>query len=418
MNIGVLFKHHPRGGGIYQYFLSIMESLRSAGAGDRVFLYHCYDLDDIHAYRQSGIVTKVFSQCETGRNRFDDPPSLDYKVRYSGEDILFRTKPLTRELRREAMKDGIDLMIYPSPERESFETGIPYIMSVHDFAHLVLQDFEEFSSGPILQQRNYVYGEGIKQGFCILTDSKTGKKQLLDHYPVDAQKVVSIPFIPPPYIERCVTQEKMDAVRDKYGILTPFIFYPAQFWPHKNHENLIKALFILRSEKNAIVPVLFVGSKQDQWHGYQRMILQAERLGITDQVTHLGYVEAKDMTALYRLAAALVMPTYLGPTNLPILEAFKMGCPVVASDIPGTQEQVGDAGILFDPADPKTMAEAIDRVWKDRNLRSRLVEKGWQRSGVWTQSEFSLRFLGVIDRFRKIWKPTGGHLNEKLCRYR
>ena len=59
------------------------------------------------------------------------------------------------------------------------------------------------------------------------------------------------------------------------------------------------------------------------------------------------------MASLYKESIALVMPSYFGPTNIPPLEAFNLGVPVLYSDLPGLKDQVGDAALLLDLNKPK-----------------------------------------------------------------
>ena len=83
-----------------------------------------------------------------------------------------------------------------------------------------------------------------------------------------------------------------------------------------------------------------------------------------------------ELAALYRNAAALVMASYFGPTNLPPLEAWAVGTPVIYPE--AFAAQAGDAAMLFDYDDPVTLADAIEKV--DRaDERARLVEAGQNR---------------------------------------
>ncbi|RLJ07200.1 MAG: hypothetical protein DRP16_03925 [Candidatus Aenigmatarchaeota archaeon] len=131
------------------------------------------------------------------------------------------------------------------------------------------------------------------------------------------------------------------------------------------------------------------------------MINLAKALKVEGQIIDLEYVESKRMRSLYEMATALVMPTFLGPTNLPILEAFAVGCPVIASDIKGVREQVGDAGILADPNSPEEIGMAIYRVWTDGILRSALVKRGHERMKRWTRKDFSNGLKAIIDLCRE-----------------
>ena len=85
----------------------------------------------------------------------------------------------------------------------------------------------------------------------------------------------------------------------------------------------------------------------------------ASDLGLESQIRYGGYVPDEDMSGLYAGAVALTMPTFFGPTNIPVLEAWAYGCPVLTSDIRGIREQVGDAGVLVDPRSIESIADGI-----------------------------------------------------------
>src|ERR1051325_1432074 len=105
----------------------------------------------------------------------------------------------------------------------------------------------------------------------------------------------------------------------------------------------------------------------------------ARRLGVLSQVTTLGYVFDSDMSALYRAADGLIMPTFFGPTNIPVLEAWDLGSPVLQSDIRGIREQVGDAALLADPSSVDSIANGIYRLWTEAELRRQLADRGKAR---------------------------------------
>ena len=92
------------------------------------------------------------------------------------------------------------------------------------------------------------------------------------------------------------------------------------------------------------------------------------------------------------------MPSYFGPTNIPPLEAMALGCPVAVSDKYAMPEQVGDAGLLFNPNSPKEIAECIRKLWCDNALRQNMIKKGYKRVCRWTQKEFGERLKMILDR--------------------
>jgi glycosyltransferase involved in cell wall biosynthesis len=110
---------------------------------------------------------------------------------------------------------------------------------------------------------------------------------------------------------------------------------------------------------------------------------------------------------LYRNALALTYVTFFGPENLPPLEAFALGCPVIASNVSGAQEQLGDAAMLVDPKDEEQIANAIKLVHDDLHVRRTLVERGIHRASKWTGEDFVRSVFSILDEFEPIRRCWG-----------
>ena len=181
-------------------------------------------------------------------------------------------------------------------------------------------------------------------------------------------------------------------VRAKYGLPERYLFYPAQFWDHKNHLRLVEALAIAKG-RGLPVKLVLAGSRKN---AYDRVVLRVEALGLSEDVTILGYVPNEDMAALYRQALATVFVSLIGPTNIPPLEAMAVGSPLIVSNVYAMPEQVGDAALLVDPNNAEDIADKIERLWVDAALRRQLVEKGLARSATWTEEHFGARLREIV----------------------
>src|SRR6185312_10283005 len=111
---------------------------------------------------------------------------------------------------------------------------------------------------------------------------------------------------------------QLEAARERMHLPGKFLFYPAQFWPHKNHVRLVEA-FRGVVDEIADVSLVLTGKKRDE---YDAVMNAVARLGLAEKVLHLGYVEQRDLHAAYQLATALVMPSLFESVSIPIYEAF------------------------------------------------------------------------------------------------
>ena len=120
------------------------------------------------------------------------------------------------------------------------------------------------------------------------------------------------------------------------------------------------------------------------------------------QVLFPGYVPDQDMPGLYAGAEALIMPTFFGPSNIPVLEAWAYGCPVITSDIHGIRDQCGEAALLVDPTSVDAIAKGIYQIWTDASLSRDLAEKGRRRLSSYTREDYVARLCDILDEAKKL----------------
>jgi len=150
--------------------------------------------------------------------------------------------------------------------------------------------------------------------------------------------------------------------------------------------------------------LILVGAKKEEWGEFNKILDLISRYNLQNQVSYLGYVSNEEINLLYQLATALIMPTYLGPTNIPVVEAWQTGCPVLYSDIRGCREQAGGAALLFNPDRPSDIAEKIETLWQDEKLQKILIEKGQSRLMNWTQEDFNQALNQIINNFKNAYE--------------
>lgn len=263
---------------------------------------------------------------------------------------------------------------------------VKIVVPVHDLMHRYEGHFPEVKNE--FRQREIILKCLARYGKCVLTDSKLGKKQFIESYARYCSRkiqIVRLPFVVPSHIN--LQKEEYINVPEKY------MFYPAQFWKHKNHINLLRAIKLLKNKIDDIHLVL-VGSEQNSLKEIKEYI---NNNGLKDNVSIIGFVTNENITFLYKHAVGMIMPSYFGPTNIPPLEAMALGCPVMVSNKYAMPEQVGKAGLSFDPDSPKEMAYCMERVWKDEDLCRKMRILGYKRVKKWTEDKFGNRLQKIIE---------------------
>jgi glycosyltransferase involved in cell wall biosynthesis len=215
---------------------------------------------------------------------------------------------------------------------------------------------------------------------------------VIDSYGLPPDKVVVVPLAPPTERFPLPSANEADEILRRLGVAdAPFIFYPAQTWPHKNHAALLKAIRLL-ADRGHRIRAVFSGRRNAH---HVSLVKLAKALSVDDQVDWVGHVSNPQLMALYRTARAVVVPTLFEAASAPIWEAFLSGVPVACSNVTSLPEQVGDAALVFDPHDISAMADAIERVWSDEDLRAELIRRGRANVGrlSWTRTARHFRAL-------------------------
>ncbi|MBW4668561.1 MAG: glycosyltransferase family 4 protein [Cyanomargarita calcarea GSE-NOS-MK-12-04C] len=305
-------------------------------------------------------------------------------------------------LLRPLQKHEIDIIWNICPY--SLTTKIPNIVTVWDLQHRMQPYFPEVSTeGWKWDEREQYYLKTLKRASFIITGTNTAKTEIERFYEVPSERIKVLPLPTPQFaLNPALRNDK--SIRDKYNLTDEYLYYPAQFWPHKNHANLLLAVKLLKDKYDLKFSVVFTGSDKGNKEYIREM---AAKLDISLQVHFLGFIPQEDLISLYQNAFALTFVTFFGPDNLPPLEAFALGCPVVASKVSGATEQLQDAALLVDPKNPEDIALAIKSLWDDISLRQTLVQRGFLRASQWSQEDYVKGIFSILDEFATIRRCWG-----------
>lgn len=251
---------------------------------------------------------------------------------------------------------------------------LPFIITIFDGCFRDSPEFDEVREFAQFERRDMVWRSAVTKAAVVITNADELIDMLCWRYAMERDHAVCIPFSPSVYVSRPgVSDEASDAViLRKHGVEPGYLFYPAQFWSHKNHATILLAMRLLRDHGERHTLVL-CGSDPGARTAFEALVAQYE---LSDSVRMLGFVPSAELGALYRGAKALVMATYFGPTNLPPLEAWAVGTAVIYPE--AFKAQAGDAAVLFDYDDPASLAKAIAKV-SSAEERARLAAAGKER---------------------------------------
>ncbi len=372
--IGVYLASEPFGGGTYQYNLSIIHALDSFDQSQYKITVFC------HSEKWAEIVPKRFEKIIVARPLVLRILGRVYKMIDRSAEGWRRFAWFFNPMIKEINKSDCEIIIYPSQDALSYQTNKKSLSTIHDLMHRYESHFEEYQNGEY-DRREKHYSMMCKYATGILVDSNIGKKHVVDSYTTDESKVFVLKFVPPMYL---LDAKDVD-VKSKYDLPENYLFYPAQFWEHKNHINLLKALRIVL-DRGVDINLVLVGSKKNN---YEKVMNFITELGLDNHVFVLGYVSNDDMASLYKNAVATTFVSLIGPTNIPPMEALTLDSPLICSSAYGMPEQVGDAALLVNPKSSEDIAEKIEKLVSDKNLQEEMKSKGRQVILNYGQKEFN-----------------------------
>lgn len=301
-----------------------------------------------------------------------------------------------RHINRLLRAHKIDIVLSLTPISFS-EVDFPYITLIWDLAHRIHPYFPEVSSNGQWEERENYYAKLIRRAAFIVTGTELGKAEIEKFYQIPSERIKVIPFFTPKIQSKSSLTEQ--DITQKYNIPKQYLFYPAQFWAHKNHVSILFAMQILKNHYGLNLALVFVGSDKGNAAYIKSM---TQKLDLSDCIHFLGFVPPEDMRPLYLQAFALIYMTFFGPDNLPPLEAMSVGCPVIASDVSGASEQLGDAALIVDHRNPQAIASAIKLLFDDSVLRHSLIERGLIRANKWNVEDYVKEIFTLVDDFKSI----------------
>lgn len=262
---------------------------------------------------------------------------------------IARPRPVVREM----LAGGVGALHFPLVGMIPDSPGIPSAVSIPDVQHEV---HPEFFSRPERAYRSWMYARTANAARIVVTMSAFSADSLVRHLGVQAAKIRVIPH-------------GVDPERFHPGSSPrePFLLYPANFWPHKNHARLFEAFARVRERRRDLTLVLTGAGHAGR--------------ALPDGVVSRGLVSDAELVKLYQTASALVFPSLWEGFGLPPVEAMACGCPVVVSRGTSLPEVCGEAARYVDPLSAADVASGIEDVLRNP---AGLVDAGRLRAGQLT----------------------------------
>jgi len=280
----------------------------------------------------------------------------------------------------------VDLFHFPFYTMPLLSIG-PAVVTIHDLTFELHPEW--FSRRSRLSTRRFAR-LAARRATAILTVSEWSKKDLVEIYAVDPQRVhVIYPAVGEWNDEG--SRDSGESVARRLGVPGPFVLHVGSIHTRRNLARLLRAVARLRQAGEDLA-VILVGKVEYPYPDVARMIRDA---GMSGAAVHAGYLPDADLKALYQEARVLAVPSLYEGFGLPGVEAMALGTPVVAANTSCFPEVLGDGALLVDPLDEEAIADAIRRAAQEGTEREALRARGRRRAARYSWERTAKETLAV-----------------------
>ena len=225
----------------------------------------------------------------------------------------------------------------------------------------------------------------LRRAVHIIVPSNATKAEVMTAYRMPPQRLFVIP-------NGFQNLEHIQGIPPA-SVLKPYFFFAGRVKFRKNVHGIVAAFIDFKKRTHAPVKLVIAGP-----HGgvYSRELQeQLARAGLSQDAHFLGFVSTEELRGLFEHALACVFPSLHEGFGMPILEAMSLGTPVITSSISSMAEVGADAALLIPPKDTRAISEAMEKIYTDPMLRTKLIEKGLAHAGLFSWSKAAREYLAL-----------------------
>ena len=254
------------------------------------------------------------------------------------------------------------------------------VTTIHDVSFFIGPEWFQPQDRVILQR---TVPAAAKRAAKIITVSDTSRREIEQYIPLAKRKVVVIPNACPPWIEFVDRHRAREIIAREFGIESPYVFTLGTQWPRKNMQLAVDAVNLLPRD---LLHQLLVTGKAGTDH---------VRLGQRSRA--LGYVDERLLGALYAGADLYLAPSRHEGFGIPVLEAYRCGCPVLSSSGGALPEIAALAGLVEPTWTADHWAKTIEALLRAPSTLQNMRDRGIEQEKRFTWEIAARKTLAVYD---------------------
>lgn len=236
------------------------------------------------------------------------------------------------------------------------------VTTIHDVSFFIGPQWFRSKDRILLQ---IAVPKAARRASKIIAVSETCRREIEQFVPAASGKTVAIPNACPDWIHAVSREQAQEHVRRSFGLTSPYLLTVGTRWPRKNMDLAVRASALLGTD----LPHKLVITGKAGWGSTE----------LGPRGVSVGYVSSDDLCALYSGADCYVAPSRHEGFGIPVLEAFRCGCPVVCSSGGAFPEVAADAAAVMNDWEPQSWATRLDQLLRDSSTLERMREAGRRR---------------------------------------
>jgi len=337
----------------------------------------------------------------------------NFQVNWHYSDPLSRQLEVARSFLTNKLAEGIGMNPVLTPQMRSLAAyhkldfdivhsvcgythpdmiGFPGVLTINDLQHL---HYPQFFSQEEYAERERLYRESAERANHIICISEFTRQDVHRQYGIPLDKMSTVWIIPSRNVWQHLRESKRVALLSGMQLTTPFFFFPAHCWPHKNHARLVEAFARIASELPVGTKLIMTGRPFPEDHPAATFIRDNN---LSSRVMHLGFRSPLEVRALFQGCLALVFPSLFEGYGMPVAEAIIAGKPVLCSKVTSLPELAGEAALTFNPNSVEEIARSLLDIATKPELRLALTEAAISRRPLFSARSSAIQTLSIYQR--------------------
>ena len=306
-------------------------------------------------------------------------------------------------------KNKYDLIVFLGPSQMSkFCKDVGFISNIWDLDHKKNSQFPEHNLSNVYENKEKLLKEIVSRAFKIIVPHKSNKDDLINFYKAPKDKISIqnfIPMLPTIYKEKLhIVNYNEIYLKFKLPVNKKIIFYPAQFWAHKNHKYVIDVAKILKLKQNDKYLFVFCGGNKGNFSYINEQVIKDK---LEAHIRIFNFLSDDEVISFYKNCNAVVMPTFCGPTNLPIYESFFFKKIIFYTKNLIPNDPINDHLIPIDISSPNDLYEKLEICFDKERLKKIVIKNYDYYQLVCNEEDFKTNYEKILDEFSYLidrWK--------------